>query len=141
MRKIFFAALVIAATLGLAMAQDTSASMQQNMDNPPNMGRAPREPNGIGRLDLRVVDESGQPIKGAYARLESTRTDGFFCESWGPTDMRGVVVLPPIHMGALKLVVKAKGYKTQEIDVDTSAVGEPVRVTMLRKKAKEFRAR
>jgi hypothetical protein len=36
-------------------------------------------------------------------------------------------------MGKLKLVVKAKGYQTQKLEVDASALSEPVRVTLARK--------
>jgi hypothetical protein len=132
MRKLSIAAIIIAAAFSLALAQDTGA---QNTDSAtPNMGQAPTAPNGVGRLDLRVVDESGQPVKGAYARLASTRSDGYFCESWNSTDAKGVAVLPPIHMGALKLTIKAKGYQTQKIDVNAETLGQPVRVTLARKK-------
>jgi hypothetical protein len=131
MRKPFIAALIIAAAFSLSFAQGTSAP--QNTDETPNMGQAPTQPNGIGRLDLRVVDEGGKPVKGARARLESRRSDGYFCESWNWTDARGVAVLPPVHMGALKLIVKAKGYRTQTLDVATSSLGEPVRVTLAKK--------
>ena len=134
MRKLFIATLIIIAAFTVSFAQGEATNTQQEMENPPNMGRAPREPNGIGRLDLRVVDEDGKPVKDAFAKLESTRTDGFFCESWATSNTYGVAVLPPIHMGTLKLKVKAKGYRTQEIEVATSALAEPVRVTLVRKK-------
>ena len=133
MRKLSIAALIIAAAFSLGLAQDTGAS-QTTDDATPNMGQAPTAPNGVGRLDLRVVDESGQPVKGAYAKLASTRSDGYFCESWNSTDAKGVAVLPPIHMGTLKLTIKAKGYQTQKIDVAANSLGEPVRVTLARKK-------
>ena len=97
------------------------------------MGAAPKEANGIGRLDLRVVDQDGNPVQNAHGKLESTRTDGYYCESWNDTDERGVAVLPPIHMGTLKLIVKAKGFKKMEIEVPASSLSEPVRVTMVRK--------
>jgi hypothetical protein len=132
MRKLFIAALIIAAAFSTGLAQDTGAS--QNMNETPNMGQAPKEPNGVGRLDLRVVDESGNPVKGARARLESTRSDGFFCESWGTTDDRGVIALPPLHMGSLRLKVQAKGYRKYEAPVATNSLDEPVRVTLARKK-------
>lgn len=114
-------------TVGLAQNQP------QNPNDPPNMGAAPKEVNGVGRLDLRVVDQDGNPIENAFAKLESTRTDGYFCESWNNTNERGVAVLPPIHMGTLKLKIKAKGFKTMEIEVPASSLNEPVRVTMVRK--------
>ena len=130
MSKFLICLLLIAATLSVGLAQDQS----QNPNDPPNMGVAPKEANGIGRLDLRVVDEQGNPVTNAYAKLESTRTDGYYCESWNDTNERGVAVLPPIHMGTLKLKVKAKGFKTMEIEVSASSLSEPVRITMARKK-------
>jgi hypothetical protein len=132
MRKLFIAALIIAASFSLSLGQSQQDGTQNGNDIP-NMGRAPSQPNGVGRLDLRVVDESGNPIKGAYAKLESERSDGYFCESWNSTNDKGVAVLPPIHMGELTLVIKAKGYQTIKMDVSTSSLSEPVRVTMVRK--------
>ena len=130
MSKFLVALFLVAATFSVGLAQDQS----QNPNDPPNMGAAPKEANGVGRLDLRVVDEQGNPIENAYAKLESTRTDGYFCESWNNTNERGVAVLPPIHMGSLKLKVKAKGFKTMEIEVPASSLNEPVRITMVEKK-------
>ena len=132
MRKLFIATLIIAASFSLSLGQSQQEGAQNGGDIP-NMGRAPSQPNGIGRLDLRVVDENGNPVKGAYAKLESERSDGYFCESWNSSDNRGVAVLPPIHMGELTLVVKAKGYETLKIDVPASSLSEPVRVTLQRK--------
>lgn len=133
MRKLFIAALFIAASFTVGLAQETTAS-NQTAENIPNMGRAPKEPNGIGRADVRVVDQNGNPVKNASVKLESNRSDGFFCESWGATDARGVIALPPLHMGTLKLIVKAKGYQTQKIDVPADSLSEPVRVTIIKKK-------
>jgi hypothetical protein len=130
MSKFLACLFLVAATFTVGLAQDQS----QNPNDPPNMGAAPKQENGVGRLDLRVVDEDGNPIGNAYAKLESTRTDGFFCESWNNTNERGVAVLPPIHMGSLKLKVKAKGFKTMEIEVPANSLNEPVRITMVKKK-------
>ncbi|MCA1616716.1 MAG: hypothetical protein LC800_22015, partial [Acidobacteria bacterium] len=44
----------------------------------------------------------------------------------GELDERGVAVLPPIHMGRLRLVVKAKGYENQKLDLDANTLGDPV---------------
>jgi len=128
MRKLLLATLFVAAAFAAAPAQD-STSQGQDI---PNMGRAPSEPNGIGRLDARVVDEAGNPVRGVSLKLESRRTDGYFCESWNTTDERGVAVLPPIHMGRLRLVVKARGYKDQKLDVNPAGLNEPLRVTLVR---------
>jgi hypothetical protein len=133
MRKLFLATLIIVATFSVAAAQDT-ASASSNQSDIPNMGRAPSEPNGIGRLDARVFDEAGNPVRGAYLKLESERSDGYFCESWNSSDERGVSVLPPLHMGNLKLIVKAKGYETLKLSVPAANLNEPLRVTLVRKK-------
>jgi hypothetical protein len=133
MRKLFLATLIIVATFSVAAAQDT-ASTSSGQSDIPNMGRAPSEPNGIGRLDARVFDEAGNPVPGAHLKLESERTDGFFCESWNSSDARGVSVLPPLHMGNLKLIVKAKGYETLKLNVPAANLNEPLRITLVRKK-------
>jgi hypothetical protein len=132
MRKLFLVTFVILATFAASFAQTGSTASGAD-DNIPNMGRAPKEPNGIGRLDLRVVDDAGSPVKGVHAFLESHRTDGYRCESWNWTDARGVAVLPPLHMGRLVLKLKAPGFQTQKIEVPASSLNEPVRVTMVRK--------
>ena len=132
MRKFFIAALIVAASFSVNLAQ-TQEGGSQGSNDIPNMGRAPKEINGVGRLDLRVQDDDGRPVEGAYALLESERTDGYFCESWNSSDDRGVAVLPPIHMGKLTLKVKAKGYETLKIEVPLDSLNEPVRVTLHKK--------
>ncbi|MDQ3817119.1 MAG: carboxypeptidase-like regulatory domain-containing protein [Acidobacteriota bacterium] len=134
MRKLFITALIVLASFSLTLGQSQQGgSTQGNNNDIPNMGHAPTEPNGIGRLDLRVVDENGHPVMNAYAKLESHRSDGYLCESWNTTDARGVAVLPPIHMGTLTLYVKAKGYKTLKIEVPVNSLSEPVHVTLVGK--------
>jgi hypothetical protein len=130
MRKLIFATLLIAATSGAAFAQDGA---QSNNSDVPNMGRAPKQADGIGRLDLRVVDEDGNPIKGVRADLQSQRSGGFLCESWNWTDARGVSVLPPLHMGKLSLKLSAKGYETQKLEVNAADLDQPVRVVLHKK--------
>jgi hypothetical protein len=129
MSKFLTALVLVAATFSVGLAQDQS----QNDSNPPSRGLAPKTENGIGRADVRIVDENGNPVKDAHVKLESTRTDGYFCESWDDTNEHGITVLPPIHMGSLKFKVKAKGYKTQEIVVPASSLNEPVRITLVKK--------
>jgi len=129
MSKVLSVLLIIIATFSIAFSQEPS----RNSDNPPSQGIAPKVPNGIGRADVRVFDERGNPIRNAYVKLESTRSDGFFCESWGETDERGVIALRPIHMGSLKFKVKAKGYRPQELEVPADDLGEPVHVTLKKK--------
>ena len=129
MSKVLSAFLIIVATFSVALSQGPS----QDPNDPPSQGIAPKVPNGIGRADVRVFDESGNPIRNANVKLESTRSDGFFCESWGGTNDKGLIVLPPIHMGTLKLKVKAKGYRTQEMEVPASDLADPVKVTLKKK--------
>lgn len=129
MSKVLSVLLIIIATFSIAFSQEPS----RNSDNPPSQGIAPKVPNGIGRADVRIFDERGNPIRNAYVKLESTRSDGFFCESWGETDERGVIALLPIHMGSLKFKVKAKGYRSQELEVPAEDLGEPVHVTLKKK--------
>jgi hypothetical protein len=126
----FLSALILVATFSFTTWSQPLPP--QNLNDPPSQGVAPTVPNGLGRADVRVFDESGNPIKDAFVKLESTRTDGFFCESWGPTDDHGIIALPQIHMGHLKLKVKAKHYQSQELKVMATDLGNPIRVTLKR---------
>ncbi|HYN84527.1 MAG TPA: carboxypeptidase-like regulatory domain-containing protein [Pyrinomonadaceae bacterium] len=132
MRKFLAIVFTVILSTGAALAQGGQTASQAGGEIP-NMGRAPKEPNGIGRLDLRVVDEDGNPVEGVRAELKSNRTDGFTCESWNSTDARGVAVLPPLHMGRLSLKLKAKGFQTQTVQINASDLDQPVRVTLARK--------
>jgi hypothetical protein len=127
-----FATLLIAATFGAAHAQ-TSTPRTDETNDIPNMGRAPKQADGVGRLDLRVVDGEGRPVEGVRADLQSRRAGGFLCESWNWTDARGVSVLPPLHMGKLTLKLSAKGYETQKIEVNTADLDQPIRVVLHKK--------
>ena len=129
MSKVLSALLIIAATFAVVLCQEPSRTTYE----PPSQGVAPKTENGVGRADVRVFDESGNPIRNAYVKLESTRSDGFFCESWNNTDEKGLAGLPPLHMGNLKLKVKAKGYRTQEVEVLAADLGNPVRITLKKK--------
>jgi hypothetical protein len=126
MRRLFIATLLVVSAFGAAAAQT-------NNNEIPNMGRAPKQVDGVGRLDLRVVDQDGNPVQGVRADLKSKRSDGFLCESWNWTDARGVSVLPPLHMGKLTLKLSAKGFQTQTIQIDAASLDQPVRVTLVRK--------
>jgi hypothetical protein len=129
MSKVLSVSFIILALFSLSFAQEPA----RNNDTSPSKGLAPKMPNGIGRADVRVFDEKGNPIRNAYVKLESTRTDGFFCESWGDTDANGIIALLPIHMGSLKFKVKAKGFRPQELDVPADQLGSPVMVTLKKK--------
>jgi hypothetical protein len=130
MRKLFITALIIAASFSLSLGQSQQQGSSQSNNDIPNMGRAPSQPNGIGRLDLRVEDENGKPVYNAFVKLESNRSDGYFCESWNSSNDKGVAVLPPIHMGKLTLIVKAKGYQTIKMQLTTDSLSEPIHVTL-----------
>ncbi len=128
MRKLIIASLLVASAFGAASAQNGNRAGQSN--DIPNMGRAPKQADGVGRLDLRVVDENGNPVEGVRADLASHRVGGFLCESWNWTDARGVAVLPPIHMGQLTLKLSAKGYETQKITINAADLDQPIRVVL-----------
>ena len=122
-------------TLAIALCASlftATAALAQTGASIPNRGHAPAQADGLGRLDLRVVDAQGQPVRGADAHLTSNRHGGFVCETWNSTDAAGVAVLPPLHVGTLKLTVKAPGYKAQTLNLSPSALAQPVRVTLVR---------
>ena len=125
MRRLLIATLLAVSAFGAASAQTGN--------DIPNMGRAPKQADGVGRLDLRVVDENGDPVQGVRADLESKRSGGFLCESWNWTDARGVAVLPPLHMGKLTLKLSAKGFQTQKVEIDAASLDQPIRVTLVKK--------
>ena len=128
MSKVLSVSFIILSAFAVAWAQEPNRG-----DDPPSTGVAPKVINGVGRADVRVRDEKGNPIKDAYVKLESTRTDGFFCESWNNTDARGLAGLLPLHLGNLKLNSKAMGYQSQELEIPFDQLGEPVRVTLKNK--------
>src|SRR5215813_2111417 len=129
MSKLLSVLFIVIATAIIAVGQEPT----RNNDDPPSMGVAPKVENGVGRADVRVRDENGNPIKDAYVKLESTRTDGFFCESWNNTDEHGLAGLPPLHIGSLKLKIKAKGYQTVQMEIPADRLNDPVRVTLKKK--------
>ena len=125
MRRLFIATLLVVSAFGAASAQTNNEI--------PNMGRAPKQADGVGRLDLRIVDQDGNPVEGVRADLQSKRTGGFLCESWNWTDARGVSVLPPLHMGKLSLKLSAKGYETQKLEVNAADLDQPIRIVLQKK--------
>jgi hypothetical protein len=132
MRKLFLAALIIAASLSLGLAQE-GQNNSNNGGDPRKMGRAPGGPDGIGRAVIEVVDEQGNPVPVAYVTLSSVWGGDNYCESYGGVNKEGVIALLPIHMGKLKLKVKAKGYRTQEMVVDPGTLNAPVVVKLAKK--------
>lgn len=132
MRKLFIAALILIATFSVALAQQETTT-QPSLEEITRRARAPKQVDGLGQAVVIVSDKDGNPIQNAYTKLESVWGGDHFCESWGSTNSLGAIALSPIHMGKLKLMVKAKGYETQKIEVDASSLSEPVRVTLARK--------
>ncbi|MGH9943425.1 MAG: tetratricopeptide repeat protein, partial [Pyrinomonadaceae bacterium] len=115
---------------------DSSSNNGSNPSQPQNMGHAPKGLDGIGRMDLRVVDQDGNPVKGARAKLNTKRPNGIDCECFNDTDEIGRAVMNPIHVGkVLKLVVKAKGFETLEQIVDPAQMAGPYKVVMQAKGA------
>lgn len=131
MRKLFFAALIIAAAFSLGLAQE--GQNQPNMGDPLKMGRAPSGPDAVGRAVIKVVDQNGNPVPGAFVTLDSVWGGDHFCQSYGGVSRDGVIALLPIHMGRLKLRVKAKGYQSQVIEINPGSLNEPVVVTLVKK--------
>jgi hypothetical protein len=128
MRKLLLSVLIIMAACSVGMSQENVAS--QTRVEIAKLARAPVETEGVGRAVVFVSDVNGQPVKGAHASLESTWGRDNFCESYGWTNNNGAIALLPIHMGTLKLIVKAKGYETQEVEVAKRSLSEPIEVTL-----------
>ena len=127
MRKLFLVVLIVAATFTLGLAQQTGSSIQ-------NMGRAPIGEDGVGRVDARILDDQGNPIKGAKVELKSKRTGGRLCEAWNWSNAVGQAVLPPLHMGQqLKLTIQAPGFVKQTISLDASSLKEPIVIKLVPK--------
>ncbi|HEY0320771.1 MAG TPA: carboxypeptidase-like regulatory domain-containing protein [Pyrinomonadaceae bacterium] len=132
MRKLFFAAFIIAAAFSLGLAQQGPNETKQT-DELLRMGRAPNAADGIGRAVIEVEDEQGNPVPIAFVTLSSIWGGDNYCESYGGVNKDGVIALLPIHMGKLKVKVKAKGYKTYETTIDPATLNEPVVVKLEKK--------
>lgn len=107
------------------------ANNASSSSNPPNMGRAPSTSGGVGRMDLRITDAAGNPLKGIRAQIKSTRPGGLFCECFNESDAIGRALMPPLHLAdKIKLVIKGGGYPSQELLLAAKDVAQPVRVVM-----------
>ena len=126
MRKLFLVMLIICASL--------TAGLAQQNQNVQNMGRAPRGEDGVGRVDARILDAEGNPVKGAKVELKSKRTGGRLCEAWNWSNDAGQAVLPPLHMGQqLRLTIQAPGFEKQTVTLEAGNLNEPVVIHLLRK--------
>jgi hypothetical protein len=139
MHKFFYAICLVSLMFCYVPAQESTTTTPAATNSPvanelPNRGHAPTRPNGVGRADIRITDEDGNPIKGAKAHIKSnyTKNDGheYECEAWDFTNERGVVVPPPLRCGKLKITIKAKGYKTEELILTADQLAEPIKVTL-----------
>jgi CHAT domain-containing protein len=102
-----------------------------NISEPPNEGAAPRVPDGKGRMDLRVTDETGNPIKGLVAQLQSLRPGGLSCQSWATTGALGRALTPPQRMlDTVKLVLNPPDAPAQELVLSSRELAQPVRVVV-----------
>ncbi|MGI9107211.1 MAG: CHAT domain-containing protein [Pyrinomonadaceae bacterium] len=118
------------------MANNAAPGNTSPNSEPPNMGHAPKGLDGIGRMDLRLVDQDGNPVKEARARLATKRPNGISCDCWENTGVNGRALLPPIHVGkVLKLEIKAPGFQSFEQIVAPEDLAKPYRVTLQAKNA------
>jgi hypothetical protein len=132
MRKLFLAALIIAAAFSVGLAQQ-GPNQNQTTEELLKMGRAPEAVDAIGRAVIQVEDMNGNPVPVAFVTLSSIWGGDHYCESYGGVNRDGVIALLPIHMGKLKLKVKAKGYKPFETTIDPSTLSAPVMVKLEKK--------
>jgi CHAT domain-containing protein len=102
---------------------------------PPFQGAAPKTPDGLGKMDLRVQDQDGNPVPGAEVVLESSRPGRLQCDTRGTTDDLGRVIPLAIHMSNLTLKVKAPGYNPMQTSLTPESLGQPVQVTLQATKA------
>ena len=112
-------------------------------NEPPFQGHSPQTPGGSGRMDLRVFDQNGNPVKGVEAKLVSKGAKGlpkgFVCDCKKVTDASGRALMDPLHIGDLKLTLKAPGYQPQEISVTAEELDRPVRVTLQAKEGAQVK--
>jgi hypothetical protein len=100
------------------------------------LGHGPRERNPSVRMDLRVVDETGNPVQGVKTKLWSERqSNGLSCETIHTTDPCGGVLMDPIHITkTLQLKLEAGGFEPQMIQVEPAQLDRPFRAVMQAKK-------
>jgi len=101
------------------------------------LGHGLRGRNPSVRMDLRVVDQNGNPVPGVKSKLWSERqSNGFSCECSHTTDALGRVLMDPIHFTkTLQLKLEAKGFEPQTFQVDPSQLDKPYKAVMKAKGA------
>lgn len=121
--------------LGIGIASVGSGSKVgfAQQGEPPNRGVAAAV-GGVGRLDIRVLDESDHPVNRAYAVFTSKqivgRKKGGACDSWDYTNEQGYVVLPPLQIGELSLMVYKKPFKRLFMSLQPDQLGSRVIVRL-----------
>ncbi|MFN2596471.1 MAG: tetratricopeptide repeat protein, partial [Pyrinomonadaceae bacterium] len=105
---------------------------EQTLGHGPTNSRAPSV-----RMDLRVVDQDGNPINGVHAKLESERGDnGLKCDCEHFTQGDGSILMDPIHFThTLKLTLEAKGFEPLQLNVNPPDLNQPYRVALQAKGA------
>jgi len=88
--------------------------------------------NGIARLDLRIADQSGTPLRGAYAELESKQRNNHKCWVHTWSCVHGDALLPPIRTGVFQLTVKLAGYRTLVRNISEDDLSRPLTVQLER---------
>jgi CHAT domain-containing protein/tetratricopeptide (TPR) repeat protein len=116
---------------------DSNDTSNNTTPNEPTLGHGPTARNPSVRMDLRVVDQDGNPVKGVKAKLASERGDnGLKCDCDSVTDNLGKALMPPIHFThTLKLTLQAKGFDPLQVSVDPSKLNQPYRAVMQAKGA------
>lgn len=96
------------------------------------LGHGLRGRSSSVRMDLRVLDQNGNPVRGVKTKLWSERqSNGLSCETLHTTDACGKVLMDPIHITkTLQLKLEAKGFEPQMIQVDPSQLDKPFRAVM-----------
>ena len=88
----------------------------------------------VGVLDLRVLDDKGNPVDRALAVFASKQTvgrkKGGLCESWDYTNRQGYVVLPPLQIGEISLSVYKRKYKRVYMDLQPSQLANRIVVAL-----------
>jgi CHAT domain-containing protein len=135
-----------AASLGACSALSPNSPANNPPGNPttgplqnagPTLGRPPTPRSRSVRMDLRVVDQNGNPVGNARAKLWSERQpNGFLCECEHFTNAQGSVLMDPIHYTkTLTLEVEAKGFEALKAAVDPYSLGKPFQAVLQAKGA------
>jgi CHAT domain-containing protein/tetratricopeptide (TPR) repeat protein len=132
------AALALAACPAFSPNNSNSNNSANNSPNEPTLGHGPSNSRSPSvRMDLRIVDQDGNPINGVKAKLESERgSNGLKCDCEHVTDVDGSILMDPIHFTrTLKLTLSAKGFEPLQLNVNPSDLNQPYKVALQAKGA------